>query len=215
MPLFYQHNINEHTKLAVWHITENEAFFLEKVAIKNEITHPHKRVQHLAGRYLLQLLDVDFPLHLISISESKKPLLTNEKFHFSISHCGAYAAAIISENKKVGIDVEIVTPKIDLVKTKFLTEAELTVAAHAEKKIDASENISDHQIHTLFWSSKEAIYKWYGNGALSFKRNMALRELSFENGEGIIGASFIKDQITELKIHFRFFGELCLAWVVK
>lgn len=215
MPLFYQHNINDHTKLALWHITENESFFVEKVVIKNEITHPHKRLQHLAGRYLLQLLDVDFPLHLISISESKKPLLTNEKFHFSISHCGAYAAAIISANNKVGIDVEIVTPKIDLVKTRFLTESELAVAADVERKVDASESISDHQIHTLFWSSKEAIYKWYGKGALSFKRNMALRKLSLVNGKGIIGAHFIKEDTTDLQIHFRFFGELCLAWVVE
>jgi len=106
MPLFYQHNINDSTKLAVWHITENEDFFLEKVTIKKEVTHPHKRLQHLAGRYLLQILHPDFPLHLIEIAESKKPLLSNGEFHFSISHCGDFAAAILSENKPVGIDAQ-------------------------------------------------------------------------------------------------------------
>ena len=75
MPLFYQHNINETSKLAVWHITEPENFFLEKVQLQKEISHPHKRLQHLAGRYLLQLLHPGFPFHLIEIAESNKPLL--------------------------------------------------------------------------------------------------------------------------------------------
>ena len=65
MPLFYQHNINDSTKLAVWHIREDENFFKEKVTIQKEITHPHKRLQHLGGRYLLKILHPDFPLHLI------------------------------------------------------------------------------------------------------------------------------------------------------
>ncbi|MEO7835325.1 MAG: 4-phosphopantetheinyl transferase, partial [Ginsengibacter sp.] len=95
MPLSYQHNINDSTKLAVWHITENEDFFLEKVTIKNEVTHPQKRLQHLAGRYLLQIIHPDFPLHLIEIAESRKPLLSDGKFNFSISHCGKFAAAIV------------------------------------------------------------------------------------------------------------------------
>lgn len=236
MPLFYQHNINEHTKLAVWHITENESFFLEKVAIKNEITHPHKRLQHLAGRYLLQLLDGDFPLHLISISASKKPLLTNEKFHFSISHCGNYAAAIISENKSAGIDVEIVTPKIELVKTKFLNESELEMLDRKEDMDGTKLKLHHHQAITLFWSAKESVYKWYGKGALSFKRNMSMNELSVRHEvsdrsdgdrrteipdqihaadeSGFINAHFIKNETIDLHIEFRFFDSLCLTWVV-
>ena len=53
MPLVYQQNINEHTKIGVWHILEAEDFFLEKVKEQYKITHPQKRIQHLAGRYLL------------------------------------------------------------------------------------------------------------------------------------------------------------------
>lgn len=208
MPLFYQHNINDATKLAVWHITEDEAFFLKKVAIQKEITHPHKRLQHLAGRYLLKILHPDFPLHLIEIATSKKPLLANHEFHFSISHCGDYAAAIVSENKIVGIDVELITPKIELIKNKFLNEFEITLSETASQTLK-------YQLLTLFWSSKEAIYKWYGKGALSFKKNMGLEQLFFENERGIIDAYFLKDERIDLKIEFRFFGNLCLAWVVE
>jgi phosphopantetheine--protein transferase-like protein len=202
MPLFYQHNINDSTKLAVWHITENEDFFLEKVTIKKEVTHPHKRLQHLAGRYLLQILHPDFPLHLIEIAESKKPLLSNGEFHFSISHCGDFAAAIVSESKPVGIDVELITPKIELVKNKFLSESEINLST-----------INNHQLLTLFWSSKEAIFKWYGKGGISFKKNIILDQLFMKDNKGFINTHFIKGERTDLKLEFRFFGKLCLAWV--
>ena len=211
MPLFYQHTINDTTKLAVWHITENEEFYISKVSITNSVMHPHKRLQHLAGRYLLHILHPQFPFHLIEIAESKKPLLSNGELHFSISHCGDYAAVIVSKNKPVGIDVELITPKIELVKNKFLTESELKLSATIPNIPDPM----NHKVLTLFWSSKEAIYKWYGKGALSFKRNMGMDELFFENEEGFINAHFIKDERINLKIEFRFFDKLCLAWVVE
>src|SRR6185437_16615263 len=146
MPLFYQHNINQTTRLAVWKITEPEDFFLEKVTIQKEITHIHKRLQHLAGRYILQILDPGFPMDLIAISETKKPLLANGKWHFSISHCGDFAAAIISENRSVGIDVELVTPKIGAIKNRFLSESEL----HLIQAKNGRFPITQHQLITLF-----------------------------------------------------------------
>ena len=202
MPLFYQHNINDNTKLAVWHITEKEYFFLEKVPLQTEVSHPHKRLQHLAARYLLEILQPGFPFHLIEIADSKKPLLRNEEFHFSVSHCGDYAAAIVSENNLVGIDVELVTQKIKLVKERFLRGDEINLLPDPTP-----------ELLTLFWSAKEAIYKWYGKGKVSFKNNMSLNKLSFENEQGFINAHFEKDERTDLIVEFRFFENLCLAWV--
>ncbi|MEO6454267.1 MAG: 4-phosphopantetheinyl transferase, partial [Ginsengibacter sp.] len=91
MPLFYQHTINDATKISIWHIVETEDFFLNKVPLPGIVTHWHKRLQHLAGRYLLQELCPGFPYHLIEIAGTRKPFLANEKYHFSISHCGDYA----------------------------------------------------------------------------------------------------------------------------
>ena len=110
MPLFYQQDINATTKLAIWHIEEDEAFFIAKVPLQSNITHPHKRLQHLAGRYLLRFLFPDFPNEEILIATTRKPFLPDEQYHFSISHCGDFAAAIVSKNERVGIDIEIETP---------------------------------------------------------------------------------------------------------
>ena len=122
MPLVYQQNINESTKLGVWHITEPEDFYLEHVPLQREISHPNKRLQHLAARYLLKELYPNFPYELIRIADTKKPFLEDETYHFSISHCGSYAAVIVSTDHRVGVDVELITPKVEKVKHKFLSE---------------------------------------------------------------------------------------------
>ena len=127
MALFYQHNINETTKLAIWKIEEEAYFFLEQVPLQREITHPHKRLQHLAGRYLLRFLFPDFPFDEILIADTHKPYLPEEQYHFSISHCGNYAAAIVSSTQRVGIDIEIPTPKVLRITHKYLHTDELNI----------------------------------------------------------------------------------------
>lgn len=206
MPLFFQENINEISRLAVWHITEPEQFFLKKVSPQNEINHPHKRLQHLAGRYLLQLLEPAFPVHLISIAESKKPLLPDNEFHFSISHCGDFAAAIISKYA-VGIDVELITPKVVKLKNKFLDQGEFDI-------ISKNFQVPQIQLLTLFWSAKESIFKWYGKGKVDFKQNIQIENFHFNDQKGILNAAFIKEETSSLKLNFIFIDSLCIVWLL-
>ncbi len=141
MPLFYQQHINETTRLAIWKIEENETFFSKTIPLQREISHPHKRLQHLAGRYLLRYLFPDFPFNEIIIASTRKPFLVNEKFHFSISHCGDFAAAIVSKNERVGIDIEIPTDKILKIAHKFLNqEEEIKLSELISKKYEVVEN---------------------------------------------------------------------------
>ncbi|MBW0178162.1 MAG: 4'-phosphopantetheinyl transferase superfamily protein [Sediminibacterium sp.] len=203
MPLFYQQDINEQTRLAVWKIAEPESFFLERVELKKEITHPHKRLQHLAGRYLLLYLFPDFPAATIAIADTRKPFLPNEAYHFSISHCGDYAAAIVSKTERVGVDIELLTPRVEKIKHKFLHPDEL--------KMLVQTNADPVTILTLLWSAKEAMFKWWGNGDVDFSDVLRIHELPAQL-EGIMNASFIKKEIYPLLLHYRLFGNLTLVW---
>lgn len=169
MAIFYQHNINQHTRLGIWQLQEPEPFFLQKVPLKKEVTHPHKRLQHLAGRYLLTQLFEDFPLEEIVIADTRKPYLENETYHFSISHCGHFAAAIASSKQRVGIDIETIDEKIERVSHKFIHPDE---AAHLQQLLNTSLSISELAVKTILWSCKEAIFKWYGAGKVDFKNHM-------------------------------------------
>ena len=122
MPLFFQHSINATTKLGIWKIEEPESFFLQHVPLQRSITHPHKRLQHLAGRYLLKYFFSDFPHHEILIADTRKPYLPYEQYHFSISHCGSFAAAIVSSTNRIGIDIEIPCEKVERIEVGEIGE---------------------------------------------------------------------------------------------
>ena len=220
MSLFYQHNINGSTKLGIWHIEENEDFFLKKVPLQRSITHPHKRLQHLAGRYLLPTLFSDFPLEEILIADTRKPFLQNEKYHFSISHCGNFAAAIVSSDKRVGVDIEMVTPRIQNIAHKFLSDAENDFFNEDYKMFLEQWNLKD-KVHseflTLIWSAKEAIFKWHGDGGVDFKENIQLLKFDSINNDDEINLPFFfaKNEIISLAVRAKFFDDLVLAWVVS
>lgn len=211
MPIFFQQQINENTRLGVWKIEETEEFFKGNVPQHRDVTHPHKRLQHLAGRFLLQYLFPDFPYELIQIADTRKPFLPNAQYHFSISHCGDYAGAIVSRDSRVGIDVEIPVEKIEKIMYKFLSADELekfNLVAGAGK-VEGEDNINRS---TLFWSSKEAVFKWYGNGGVDFRKQIQL--FRQDDTKETIDCFFSKSE-SELIIHYRQFDGLVLAWVVS
>src|SRR5687767_6865546 len=153
----------------------------------------------------------DFPYELIQIADTRKPFLPEEQYHFSISHCGDYAAAIVSRDKRVGIDIEIPVEKIGKIMHKFLSSkehGEFNLIAGAETG-EALENFDEP---TLLWSAKETVFKWYGSGGVDFRREIHL--LKQHEGTNTIDCFFAKDK-SELFIQYRQFEGLVLAWVVS
>ncbi|HEX2607506.1 MAG TPA: 4'-phosphopantetheinyl transferase superfamily protein [Flavisolibacter sp.] len=205
MPIFFQQDIDAVTRLAVWKIEEAESFFTDAVPLQRDITHPHKRLQHLAGRYLLQYLFPDFPISLIRIADTRKPFLEDEAYHFSISHCGDYAAVIVSQENRVGIDIEIPNGKIERIRQKFLHAEELAVNTG-----------SDLRQLTLLWSCKEAMFKWWGLGQVDFSEMLRLDTFPRSAGEreGSLSARFLKGSVREsFPVRFQLFDEVVMAWV--
>ncbi|MEO7984708.1 MAG: 4'-phosphopantetheinyl transferase superfamily protein, partial [Bacteroidota bacterium] len=202
MPVFFQQQINETTRLGIWKIEETEGFFKGNVPVHREVTHPHKRLQHLAGRFLLQFLFPDFPYELIQIADTRKPFLPGEQYHFSISHCGDYAAAIVSKTHRVGIDIEIPVEKIGRIMYKYLSAKEHELF----NLIPGTESETMHlEEPTLLWSAKESVFKWYGNGAIDFRKQIQL--LRQHEGSETIDCFFSKDD-SELVIHYHQFEGL-------
>lgn len=210
MSLFYQHNIDDRTSLGIWKIEEPESFYLEKVPLKKDVAHPYKRLQHLAGRYLLPALFTDFPLASIEIADTRKPFLPDEKYHFSISHSANYAAAIVSATHRVGVDIDLVTPTILTIAPKFLNETEQDFITDWEYLTHMY-----LQLTTTLWCAKEAIYKWHGLGQVNFKNHMKLNgPVVFHSNEFMeLPFLFAKGGETPLTVIARIFDPLVLAWV--
>jgi len=201
MPLVYQQNINAETRIGVWHIAEPESFFSNQVPVQREITHPHKRLQHLAGRLLLRELYPEFPVELIRVADTRKPFLADDPFHFSISHCGDYAAAMVSTAYRVGVDVELKNGRIDRIMHKFLSKEEQFLLPRGAIKETA----------TLLWSAKESVYKWDGEGAVDFIGDIRVQKITGDHNQGTIPVLFRDD--LSLVVHYLHFNDNYLTWV--
>lgn len=226
MPVFFQKELNSDTRMAVWKIEEDEDFFLSKAVPQRQVSHPHKRLQHLAGRYLLKYLFEDFPVELIRIADTRKPFLEDDVFHFSISHCGDFAAAIVSKTRRVGVDIEQIRPTVGKVQHKFVSKEELVIGnwdlgsgqiESTNFQIPNSQLLAtDLRLLTLLWSCKEAVYKWYGWGEVDFKDHIVVREvkqlseLDFETT-----VCFQKNEPIMLKLNSKSYKELVLSYVVS
>lgn len=203
MPLVYQQDINAETKIALWHITEDEDYFLKTVPLQRDIKHWHKRLQHLAGRLLLKEMYPDFPLSLVQIANTKKPFLENEPFQFSISHCGDHAAAIVSKVYRVGADVELLNKKVARIQHKFTSVEEMRIFAQPPADIIRS--------LTLCWSVKESVFKWWGRGSVNFIDDIVIKSITGVPGQGIVHCIF-KDEFL-LDVHYLFFNNNFLTWL--
>lgn len=222
MPIFYQQDIDPFTRLGIWKIEEDESFFTARVPLRQDITHPHKRLQHLAGRWLLRHLFPAFPLDLIRIADTRKPFLEDEAYHFSISHCGQFAAVIASTVNRVGIDIEEVTGKIGRIAHKFVGEGEVSIVGggnvHSpQSTVHSRPPIEDNNLKplTLIWCCKETVFKWYGKGKVDFREHIHVKSIVDAGDEGYnLIVSFDKEEELFLDLRARFFDDLCLSYVV-
>lgn len=171
--------------LSVWKIEETEEELLSGLQLKQHeldvisVLSKGKRALHwLSTRLLLRTMLNTKDYIDCQMDEHGKPYLVNSDTHISFSHSFDYAAVMISTDKKVGIDIELIKMKIKSIKHKFLSDAEL-----AQKQI--GDNINGLYIS---WCAKEAIYKWHGKKGLEFKQHIHIKPFKLKE-EGALSAS--------------------------
>jgi phosphopantetheine--protein transferase-like protein len=210
MALVYQKELHGLATLAIWKIEESADELIAQLQLDEqeqayfESLIQHKRQLHwLATRVLLRtLLKTE---HYIDCKADAhgKPYLVNFPHHISLSHSYDYAAVMISETRAVGIDIELVKPKIEALAPKFLTEAERSF-------IDPN-----HTVAHLYscWAAKEAVYKLQGKNGVSFKEHIRLQAFAYAE-KGVIQASLKNNAaIIDFEVSFERFGSYVLAYV--
>jgi phosphopantetheine--protein transferase-like protein len=170
MPFFYQQNINETAHLAIWSIQEPAAFFETDVQLAVPIANEERRTQHLAVRLLFKLMMPEADLSQLVMADNGKPYLIGLPFHFSFSHCKGYAACAV-DDQPIGIDIEIIHPRIAKVAHKFLIDQEKAMIASLDEK---------DQLNQLafLWAAKEAMYKKYEQLGIDFAKDFNIIELT-------------------------------------
>jgi phosphopantetheinyl transferase len=123
----------------------------------------------------------------------------------------------VSSRNRVGVDIELITPRIHRVAHKFMNPEEIHFFnedyAHFLEQWGLKDKVS-LELLTLIWSAKEAIFKWHGLGELDFKEHMRMNGNISTDGDWItLPFIFQKVKKTVLSIEARIFDDLVLAWV--
>lgn len=166
MPLLEAWEPQPHSLAATWRIDEPEEYFVARTGIQSDIRNEKRRMERLAGRYLLQHLKADFPVHHIFPDEHDKPRVPADQYFFSISHSYPYVAAMVSDRVECGIDIQAWHPRMEALQHKFLSPEEQYYFKN------------DVKLLTLAWSAKEAAYKWLGRRGIEFIEQLPITHFS-------------------------------------
>jgi len=175
MPFLKEFIINEKTKIKLWKVMIGELNTKELNSDEKKILKLKKsnllKEQFLATRKVLALENSNYK---ITYDINGKPLL-NSKYNISISHSHEIAAIVISDNSKIGLDVQLNENKIFNIQNKFLNKSEKL-------------NIGDDptvDILTMVWTSKESIYKAISLKGVSFSENIKIDKVIEKDKTGI------------------------------
>ena len=192
MPFLKEFIINDKTKIKLWKVMMGELNTKELNSDEKNLLKLKKndilREQFLATRKVLALENTDYK---ITYNNNGKPSL-NSKYNISISHSHEIAALVISDNSKIGLDVQLNENKIFNIQDKFLNPTE---------KLNIGENPS-LKILTMIWTSKESIYKAVGIKGISFSDNIKIDKVVEEDK---IGIGYYINGTEKVKFDLKFF----------
>jgi len=175
MPFYKEFIISEKTKIKLWKVITGELNPEELNNDDKELLKLRKsnflREQFLAIRKILTLENSDYK---ITYNLDGKPSL-NTEYNISISHSHEIAAVAISDNCKIGLDVQLKENKILNIRNKFLHKSEILNIGE-DPSID---------ILTMIWTSKESIYKAVGLKGTSFSNNIKIDKVIEKDKTGI------------------------------
>jgi len=210
MALAYYKLLDDKTSFALWKIEETAEELYQQLQLKKhevdyfeKINNGKRSLHWLSTRVLLRkMLNTDEYIDC-RVDEHGKPYLVNFPHHISLSHSYDYAAVMISEDKQVGIDIEIIKDKIERIAKKFLADNELQF-------IDRS-NIADHMY--ACWCAKEAIYKLHGKNNVSFLADIHIKPFDYSE-EGRFKATLdLKSKEFDFEVRYEKFHNYMIGFV--
>ena len=155
----------------------------------------HRQMEWVAVRVLAEQMMGHFPT--INYLPTGKPVVWNG--HISISHTKGYVALVWSKDNEVGIDIERVSPRIDQLKSRIVSQQE---------KADTTLDV------LLHWCAKETVYKILDEENAHMLQDFIVTPfVRADQGVFFVQEHTTRQQIT-FKIHYRLFEDFALTYCV-
>ena len=195
MPLFKVVSLPNNTKLYLWKITEDLAFFQDQITLKDssqERLNSMKSESHQKGFLAVRMLlkhngysDFDLFYDQFGKPHIKPQACGIRDIEISISHSNDFSALAISD-KKIGLDVEQLKEKILKIAPRFLDISHLENLSHEEKIKKA----------TVIWGIKESIFKLKNEAGISFPNHIFEDDFIFEDKKATATLKFNNQEET-------------------
>ena len=211
MPLYLKKELEDKTRIGVWHVTETEEELIALGSVPSDemeeisfLRSESLRRQKLAVRALLNEMFEDKVY--LSHHDNGKPYIENSVTNISITHTEKYVAVILNDNEDVGIDVESLSRDFSPVEKKALSEEEIDDLEQDEKRNDQL---------AIYWCAKEAIYKMLGQYDVNFAEQIEVEKFRPKNDGELVATFEDEDGFEEeFDLEYIVFDNHVLVWVV-
>ncbi len=206
MPQIFSTSLHPSGNLLLWQAEEDLDWFKEQLNLVpslwkeyGSLVNDTIRHRWLASRYAVQQVTLQSHLEVIK-DQSGRPYLGVERKPLSLSHCEGFVAAIHAD-VSVGIDVELISSRVQKIKDYFLRDKELDLLGVENAAL------------ILAWSAKESIYKWLGEKHLGYKSQLCILSIDFLEQVMDIKIS-TKDYNLIQPVFFRQDSDKVLTWTL-
>lgn len=204
MPLSKIETIGKGSAWGLWEIAETEPSlsYLSMESCPEDITHPQKRLEWLAGRALVKSLaeHVGLTYEGIQKDEFGKPSLKMHPCPISLSHSYPYVAAQIDSRQSVGIDLEQIKEKLRQVGPRVLSAEEFDDAGGDLVKL------------CVYWCAKEALYKIHGIRNILFTDHLRVHPFELAAEGRLHGVIDVDNALRAVWLGFRVTQEYVIVY---
>ena len=206
--------MNEHfecgCQLAVWKITEDLtnmssriSLTLEELETLDRFSFEPRKLEWLSVRVLLN--EMTGKELTITYNGNRKPFLIGNRYSISISHSRDLTAILLSQEKKVGIDLEYMSHRIGSIAHKFINERDVITSDEEQRKYHL-------YIH---WCAKEALYKICDKQDINFKDNLTIEAFEPMERGVLLGRVHNRFRNEPFAMNYFSLGNYVVVWCCK
>ena len=162
----------------------------------------HKK---LSGHCSLGIWSIDEEYGELLSKLTLNPYLDDKSYNISISHSNKLTAILMSKDRRVGIDMEYMSHRINKIADRFIHESEKITE-------DPEQNKYHLYIH---WCAKEALYKICDKQCIHFKKDIII-ECFNPASEGNLSGLVRSDEGSEkFKLNYFSMDNYIIVWSCK
>ncbi len=209
MALYKTITVDKDIKIYIWKVEETEKELAKGIVLTpncEERLNGMKSELHRRGFLSIRhlLAEAGYVDHDLYYDDNGKPHLKDGKF-ISITHSHEFTGIIVSEEKEVGIDIEMKRDKILRIAHKYTPIEEYKTIANTEAIIRKL---------TIVWGAKESLYKIYSEKGLSFLHHINVKDFSMDTGETTADILY-EGELSNYQIYFAEFEGYTCVYAIK